>query len=511
MRKMLAFAAACAALAATAASAAPKVTEADVDRAVAALKAAAAREIADNAVAGIAVAVVFEDRLVYAGGFGVRDTATGEPVDADTVFQIASMSKPVGSTVVAALVGDGRITWDSKVADLYPGFAMYVPWVTSAITLRDFYAHRSGLPDHAGDVLEDLGYDRDAVIRRLRFQRPDSSFRAGYAYTNFGITAAAEAAARAYGKTWEDVSAERLYKPLGMTATSSRYADFWASPNKAVGHQFVDGKWVHREQRMPDAQSPAGGVSSTANDLARWMRLQLEGGRFEGKQVVDAKALAETHLPAIMVHPTSASGIPQFYGLGWNVGYSDDGRLKLSHSGAFALGAGTNVNMSPPDRLGVVVLTNSAPTGVAEGLAAEFIDNALYGKQTQEWLKLYKGLFVEMVDAEDAVSAVYRSAPSAPRPAAPLAGYAGTYANDFAGDVRIVERDGGLVLVAGPKDETFALTHFNGDVFTYPMRGENATGLSGVTFTLGPDGKATSLMVDAFNVTGEGTFARKGE
>jgi CubicO group peptidase (beta-lactamase class C family) len=512
MIRMFVLAAAVCSLSIPAVEAEPaKATAAAVDGAIPKLEAAAAKEIADQAVAGIAIAVVFEDKLVYAKGFGVRDTATGEPIDADTVFQIASMSKPVGSTVVAALVGDGRITWDSKIADLYPGFAMYTPWVTSQITLRDFYAHRSGLPDHAGDALEDLGYDRAEVIRRLRYQRPDSSFRAGYAYTNFGMTIAAEAAAMAYGKTWEDVSKERLYTPLGMTSTSSRYADFWAQTNKALGHQLIDGKWVHGEQRMPDAQSPAGGVSSTVKDLAKWMRLQLAGGKFDGKQVVDGAALAATHEPVILVTTATLSGIPQFYGLGWNVNYTDDGRLKLSHSGAFALGAGTVAVLSPFDDLGIVVLTNSAPNGVAEGLANAFVDNVLYGKQTHDWLKLYKGAFEQMVAAEDEASQVYLKPPAAALPAAPLSDYAGTFANDFAGDIAIAEKDGGLVLAMGPKQETVPLTHFSGNVFTYPMSGENATGLSGVIFTLGPDGKATSVTVDQINVTGEGIFDRKTE
>jgi CubicO group peptidase (beta-lactamase class C family) len=117
-------------------------------------------QIEKGAVPGLAIAVVFQDQVVYAAGFGVRDVNTQEPVNADTVFQLASLSKPIGSTVVAELVGEGKISWDSKINDLDPDFAMYDPWVTHEITIRDFYAHRSGLPDHAGDLLEDLGFTR---------------------------------------------------------------------------------------------------------------------------------------------------------------------------------------------------------------------------------------------------------------------------------------------------------------------------------------------------------------
>jgi CubicO group peptidase (beta-lactamase class C family) len=171
---------------------------------------------------------------VYAKGFGVRDTSAKNPVDADTVFQLASLSKPIGSTVVAELVGEGKITWDSKLSVLDPTFAMFDPWVTREITIRDMYAHRSGLPEHAGDLLEDLGFTRTEILHRLRYQHPSSSFRSHYAYTNFGMTEGAIAAANAYNVEWENAAEEKLYRPLGMSSTSSRYADFMARRNKAL-------------------------------------------------------------------------------------------------------------------------------------------------------------------------------------------------------------------------------------------------------------------------------------
>ena len=296
---------------------------------------------------GIAIAVVFKDEVVFAKGFGVREVGKADPVDADTVFQLASVSKPIGSTVVAALVGERLLSWDSRISDLDPGFEMHDAWVTREITVRDFYCHRSGLPDHAGDLLEDLGYTREEVLKRLRYQKPDTSFRSGYAYTNFGITEGAVAAAKAAGKDWEDVSEEKLYVPLGMTSTSSRYQDFVARENRALGHVQIDGKWVQKYQREPDAQSPAGGVSSSVNDMAKWMRLQLAGGKFEGKEIVKEEALAQTHHPHMLTGFSPLDGLPGFYGLGWNVSYDQEGRLRLSHSGGFDLGAATNVCAGP--------------------------------------------------------------------------------------------------------------------------------------------------------------------
>src|SRR2546425_8901171 len=262
------------------------VTSAQVDNAIREVEKLAQKEIQENALPGLAIAVVFQDKVVYAKGFGVRDVNTKAPVDADTVFQVASLSKSIGSTVVAELVGEGKITWDSKLSVLDPTFAMFDPWVTHEITIRDMYAHRSGLPEHAGDLLEDLGFTRAEILHRLRYQHPASSFRSHYAYTNFGMTEGGIAAAKAYGLEWEQAAEEKLFKPLGMSSTSSRYANFVTRTNKALGHVLVDGKWVQKFKRDPDAQSPTGGVSSSVNDLAKWLRLQLANGKFEGKQIV---------------------------------------------------------------------------------------------------------------------------------------------------------------------------------------------------------------------------------
>jgi hypothetical protein len=235
------------------------------------------------------------------------------------------------------------------------------------------------------------------------------------------------------------------------------------------------------------------------------MRLQLANGKFDGRQIVADDPLTETHLAQIMINPSSASGIPQFYGLGWNVNY-DGGRLRLSHSGAFALGAGTTVNLSPADQLGIVVLTNGAPVGVAEALAADFMDTALYGKPTRDWFKLYQQAFAEMMAA--GLDTDYAKPPASPLPAAGNAAYVGTYANDFFGDIAIIEQGGGLAIVQGPKDMTFAMTHYDRDAFSYVTEGESAVGAAGVTFTLGADGKAAEVVVENLDIHGEGRFRR---
>ena len=484
------------------------VTSEQVTHAIQEVEKLAQKQIDQNAVPGLAIAVVFQDKVVYAKGFGVRDVNTKASVDADTVFQLASVSKPIGSTVVAELVGEGKITWDSKLSALDPTFEMFDPWVTRQITVRDMYAHRSGLPDHAGDLLEDLGFTRTEILFRLRYQRPDSSFRSHYAYTNFGMTEGAVAAVKPYQLEWEEACAQKLYKPLGMTSTSSRYADFTARQNKALGHVLVNGKWEQKFKRDPDAQSPTGGVSSSVNDVAKWIRLQLANGKFDGKQIVSEKPLAETHHPHMLTGFNPFTSMPTFYGLGWNVSYDQQGRLRLNHSGGFDLGAATYVNLIPDEQLGIIVLTNGYPMGIPEALGTIFSDIALYGKPTQDWFPLYKQLYSNPATTGTVLGFDYSKPPTSPTPALKNGAYLGKYANDFFGDIAIVEKDGGLAIVEGPKKLTFPLKHCDRDTFTYETIGENAVGRTGVTFAIGPDGQATQVVVENLNAHGEGTFKR---
>jgi len=485
------------------------ITAQAVAEAVAKVQALARQAVADKTVPGIAIAVVFQDKLVWAGGFGVRDTVGGRPVDADTVFQLASVSKPLASTVVAELVGEKKIAWDSRISDLDPAFQLPDPWVTREVRIADLFAHRSGLPAHAGDLLEDIGYSRAEVLRRLRYEKTGGAFRASFAYTNFGLTEAAVAAARTYGLTWEDASQTRLYGPLGMTSTSSRDADFFARPDRAMGHVKVNGQWVVKERRTPEAQSPAGGASSSVDDMAKWLRLQLAGGMFDGRRIVDADALAQTHDPQIRSGTNHLTGAPGFYGLGWNVGWDQQGRLRLNHSGGFAMGAATSVYLVPAEQLGVVVLTNAAPVGVAEGLANSFVDQALYGKQTADWLPLFAGVFADPASVGTVPGADYSKPPTPLSPALADGAYVGTYANDYYGDVEITDQAGALAIVEGPGHLAFPLTHYDRDTFTYETTGENAVGRGGVTFAIGPDGKAGAVTVENLNVAGNGVFSRK--
>ncbi|MFF3213915.1 serine hydrolase [Streptomyces sp. NPDC002886] len=498
MRTLRAFTAAgAAALLATAgtATAAPspppaptaQLTDAQVDTAVRSLDATVAEMMRRTGVPGVSVAVVHDDEVVYLKGFGLRRVGDPAAVGPDTVFQIASLSKPVSSTVAAGVLKDPA-DFD-RHAEL-PGFALKDPWVTSHVTTADLLSHRSGLPDHAGDLLEDLGYDQAYILDHLRLA-PLTPFRASYAYTNFGFTAAAEALARSRGVSWQKLSSDTLFKPAGMTHTSTEFQAFVDAPDHAATHVKAvpdgttgDAAWIPRYVRDPDAQAPAGGVSSTARDMSRWLRLQLSGGTLDGKRIIPADTLARTHLPEIVSQPpASPTGRTGFYGLGWNVNYDDAGRLRLSHSGAFELGANTSVGMLPLERLGIVVLTNGAPVGLPDAIAADFFDTAEHGKATTDWLALTGALYAQ-INAEGRSPTDYAHPPTGAKPAGEDSTYTGTYDNPYYGKATVAATsEGKLTLSLGPEPMVFPLTHYDGDTFSYETTGENAVGRTGVFFS----------------------------
>src|SRR5947199_2124116 len=201
--------------------------------------------------------------------------------------------------------------------------------------------------------------------------------------------------------------------------------------------------------------------------------------------------------------------LPTFYGLGWNVGYDQEGRLRLNHSGAFGLGAATYVNLGPGEQLGIAVLTNAHTLGIAEALGMTFVDIAGYGKPTQDWFPLFKQVYSNPATIGTVLGFDYSKPPASATPALKNSAYAGKYTNDYFGDISIVEKDSGLAIVQGPKNKTFPMKHYDRDTFTYETEGENAVGRSGITFTVGPDGKATQVVVENLNVRGEGTFKRQ--
>ena len=445
--------------------------------------------MAATGVPGVQVGVVHDGQVVFAKGYGVAEAGTDRPVTPETVFQLASVSKPIGATAVAAVVGRGDLAWDQPVVTELPDFQLSSEYVTQNVTVADFYSHRSGLPgDTGGNDLETIGYDQASIIPRLR-ELPLAPFRATYSYSNFGLTVGGLAAAAAYGAPFAQMAQEVLFGPAGMTSTSFSHDEFAQRTDTARLHVLRDGVFTTGFERNADAQAPAGGASSNVVDLNRWMLLQLAGGELDGQQIVDAEALAETKRSHINQDPAAEVDQPiNGYGLGWNLSQSivEPSLVEWSHSGAFTVGTGTAHSMYPELDLGVVVLTNAQPTGAAEAIIATYVDTLLHGEPSADWTSLYGGSFSPLLSPPPL------ERPAAPVPARDASAYVGTYANAYFGDVVVRSGAEGLEMVMGPGGATvFRLEPYDGDQFSFTDLPEiqRSTGL--MSFTV-PDGASVA-------------------
>ena len=448
-------------------------------------------------VPGIAWAVVHGGETIAAQGLGVCRAGGSDAVDADTVFQLASVSKSLGATVVARQVGEGRVSWDSRMRELLPWFALSNASSTDRLTVGDLYAHRSGLPDHAGDKLEELGYSQREVLERLQLL-PVKPLRSAYAYTNAGLTAAAIGVAQAVGSDWATLSQQSLYAPLGMARTTSVFDVFMRQSNRAVSHvRADDGSWIPGPSRNADPQSPAGGASSSVNDMARWLALLLAQGRWQGSSLIAPAALQP------MWQPQAPGGA---YGYGFNVGATESGLAFVSHSGAFVLGAATCFMLVPTLDVAIVTLTNGVPIGVPETLCRQFVDMAANGFLTRDWWAMYSKAIAPLLAPTG--SLLNKQPPSPVVPAGPLAQYAGSYNNAYYGPLQVDVVGNALQLTLGPIQQTYVLNHWSGDQFTFAPANESATphsiSLASFSFTNG----AASVWLEFYDDDGQGVFVR---
>lgn len=486
---------------------------AQVDAAIAGIEAMADGLIAAGAVPGFAVGVVHDDAVVWTKGFGVRRVGAPEPVDAGTVFQLASMSKPIAASVVAALVGQGVVAWDDRIVAHDPAFALHDPYPAAEVTIRDMLDHRSGLPGSAGNDLEAIGFDRDTIMHRLRLVPPWVSFRGGYSYSNAAFTEGGLAAAKAAGKDWETLAEDLLFAPLGMASTSFRQADFARRADAASLHVRWQGAWTPLVTRDATAQAPAGGASSSVDDLTRWMRMELSDGTFDGRTVIPAAALAPTRVAETDRGQNPITDAESFYGMGWALEIGRHGTV-WQHAGAFSQGALTIVKLLPESRLGIVVLSNGFPNPVPDAIADSFLDLAFDGRLAKDYVEPWTAYYGNMFETDIAAAKARFAIPPDPAtPALPAEAYAGRYRNAYVGDA-VVEAaaDGGLTLRLGPEGgQRLAMTHFDRDTFAYYPDTEMPDRPSAIRFAIGEDGRAIAVTLESLDANGLGTLARAPE
>src|SRR3954466_7663489 len=270
------------------------------------------RAMAAFEVPGISLAIVKDGKVIVARGYGVRKLGNPAPVDAKTLFGIASNTKAFTATALGILVDEGKIRWGAPVIDYLPWFQLSDPYVTREMTVRDLLVHRSGLGLGAGDLLwwPASTYNRKEIARRLRYIPLATSFRSAYAYDNVLYLVAGEVIEAVSGQSWEDFMASRILAKVGMTGSNVRHSDATKAGNVATPHAAVEGKVRPIAPFDSDNTNPAGGINSNAEDMAKWMLVQVAEGKLaQGSGLIRPATARE--LTAIVTPIPVGSGAPE--------------------------------------------------------------------------------------------------------------------------------------------------------------------------------------------------------
>jgi CubicO group peptidase (beta-lactamase class C family) len=323
-------------------------------------------------VPGAVVGIVENDTVVYLKGSGVREIGKPEKVDPDTRFQIASVSKYVTAGAVGSLVDEGKLGWDTPVVTYLPGFELKDTYAGEHATLRDLLAHRTGLRAYDGDLLGRLGYSNRDMLERMRYLEPGTSFREKYIYSNAGFFIAGEAAAAVDNRSWEDLTDARIIRPLGMTRSGAHPETLYLDDNHVSGHGGISGD-VHTIP-LEEAGFPAAGqVVSTGRDMTQWLRMMLNEGSVDGKQVLTPKTVDEIHAASLVAgHGGPLNDLNGAVGLGSD-SYNFLGERVIEKNGALD-GVRSIVILIPGKKTGLVVIANKQLTVFPEAVRDEFLE-----------------------------------------------------------------------------------------------------------------------------------------
>jgi CubicO group peptidase (beta-lactamase class C family) len=463
-------------------------------------------------VPGMAIAIVENDKVALAQGFGVKKLGSSDPVDADTIFMTGSTGKAFTVAALGVLVDQGKIGWDDKVIDRLPGFQMYDAWVTREMTIRDLLVHRSGLGLGAGDLLfvPRTNLSRAESVRRLRYIKPATSFRSSYAYDNVLYMVAGQLIEDVTGETWEKFTREHVLKPAGMLHSTTDDEGHFSSPDRAQPHARMNGglrglgdqSVLNERDNLGSTASPAGGLAVSANDMARWLMIQLDGGAIPGGGRLFSEAAHDQMWKPMVLQPVAqrtgelAPLQPMFstYALGWDV--QDYRGHKIVWHGGAVFGFLTAVVLIPEKHVGFSIEINSEDGTIILGLMYELLDH---------YLGLPKDSWPEKISADrkkrvqEALKA-YQAAAATPAkvgPSLPLDRYVGSYSDPWYGKIEIAQSNGGLTIdFKSTPRMGGALEHWQYDSFVTRFD-DKTIEPAYVTFGLNADGKVERITMKA--------------
>ena len=407
-------------------------------------------------VPGLAIAVVQNGNVIHTRGYGVRCVGEDARVDAETVFPIASCTKPFAAAAIARLIDKGTLQWDDPISQHLPTLQLFDKDLTATVTIRQALSHRTGLPT-ANMLWRNGTFDSDEILARLRFLKPVAAPGKKFIYNSNLYLVLGKLVERVSGKKWDVFLRNELVTPLGMKSTVADSLGIKGRNNVAAPHASDAGKLQRVERYCPDVVAAAGAIHSNVRDMAQWLKLHLEGGERGCQSIVSEARLKEMHAAPQHAERDQAAESQdpvvsmENYGLGWFFNHQG-GRQVVEHSGN-ANGFVSWVAMIPQERLGLVVLANHHNTGLHLALRMWIFD-ALLGRKPRDWSERVRTGFDKVRDRFRKAKSRYAAARPAdvtvPRA---LSEYAGRYTSTLYGEVVIAEKEGKLILQFGNRFE----------------------------------------------------------
>lgn len=425
------------------------------------------RILKERKAAGFAVAVVEKNKIIYSKGFGYRDYEKKLPVTPNTSFAIGSCTKAFTSMLIGLLNKDGRLEYDKPVRDYLPELKFYNNEMNDQISLRDMMCHRTGLPRHDYSWYLFNTDSRDSMMQRLQYQEPSAGLRLKWQYNNFMFLMQGMVAEKLTGKSWEQNIKEKIFSPLGMTASSVTIQELEKNAEPALGYQLYKDSIIKKmDYYNINAMSPAGSINSSVNEMAKWVMTWINGGKADGKEIFPAAYMKEAISSQMVIGaalPDKEKPDIQFanYGFGWMLA-SYRGHYRVEHSGNIN-GFSASTCFFPSDSIGIIVLTNQNGSAITS-IARNTIADRLLKVKPIDWLAdIKKGEVKAKAAASEAESKADSSRKKGTNPSHTLKDYEGLYNHPGYGTAEVViQNDSLFMLTPGYK---IWLRHYHYDVF----------------------------------------------
>src|SRR5450755_1504016 len=397
---------------------------------------------------GLSIVIVKDGKVVWMKGYGVRDIETKKPVDENTLFMIASNTKLFTGSSLAMLETLGKISLDDPITKYFPTYRLYDSTSTKLLSIRDMLSHHIGTKTFEGDfTFWNTSLSREEIMKRMRYLKPPFHFRQEFGYCNSCFLTAGQVIPVVTGDSWEHFVQSHFLTPLDMDHTLILSTGVADQPDVATPYTT---SYSDKLNKVPydnwNNLAPAASIVSNVNDLSHWLFMQLDSGRYQGKEIISWEALQKTRIANSWVRSIKSRYYPiHFAGYGLGLFMCDyDGKQVYWHTGG-AGGMVSNVCFVPEEKLGIAILTNNDNQELYEALRYQILDAYLgvpYSNRSLEDLKEFSK--TSMAQWSEILG--WKERLKSTKPTLPLPSYTGSYTNTLYGRIQITQEKNQLVV-----------------------------------------------------------------